>query len=80
MLGSSVDIIAGEHPVKSVSPHVHIIECRLGNIAEGVNNRKTYPPDGSSPILFEMPRVAINYAEFQQLCGEKGIAAEGAIA
>jgi hypothetical protein len=80
MLAATVDIIARKYPVESVSPHVHIIECRLGKIEEGVNNRKTYPADGSGPILFEMPKVALNYAEFQQLCRERGIAAECAIA
>jgi hypothetical protein len=79
MLGSTVDLIAGEHPVESVSPYVHIIECRLGKIEEGVNNRKTYMPDGSGPILFEMPKVANNYTEFLQMCKERSVGAEGAL-
>jgi hypothetical protein len=79
MLGSTVDLVAGEHPVESVSPHVHIIECRLGKIEEGVNNRKTYMPDGSGPILFEMPKVANNYTEFLQICKEIRVGAEGAL-
>ncbi len=79
MLGSHVDMIADENPMKSVSPHVHIIECRLGSIEEGVNNLKTYMPDGSDPILFEMPKVANNYAEFLQMCKERSVGAEGAL-
>jgi hypothetical protein len=56
MLGHTVDLIAGEHPVDGVSPHVHIVVCRLGGFLEGNNDRRSYPSDGSSPIEFRMPR------------------------
>jgi hypothetical protein len=79
MLGSTADIITGEHPVQGVSPHMHILVCRLGNIDEGTNNRRTYMPDGSGPILFEMPRVAESYEEFLHLCKSSGVGATGAV-
>jgi hypothetical protein len=80
MLGSTVDLIANKHPLDGVSPHVHIIQVRLGEFSQGVNNRKTYMPDGSGPLLFEMPDVAADYPEFRRLCRARVIAAECAIA
>ncbi|WP_035654941.1 hypothetical protein [Bradyrhizobium sp. STM 3809] len=79
MLGGTADRVTGEHPAQGVSPHMHIIVCRLGDIAEGNNDRRTYMPDGSGPILFEMPKVASSYDEFQRMCRERGSCAEGAL-
>jgi hypothetical protein len=79
MLGSTADMITGEHPVQGVSPHMHIIVCRLGQFNEGTNNRRTYPPDGSGPRLFEMPKVASDYADFLQICKERDVGTEGAL-
>ena len=58
---------------------MHILVCRLGGIFEGTNSKRIYPPDGSGPILFEMPKVANNYAEFLQMCKERSVGAEGAL-
>jgi hypothetical protein len=79
MLGGTADMITGEHPVRGVSPHMHILVCRQGEIAEGNNNRRTHSLDGSDPILFEMPKVANNYTEFLQICKDRHVGAEGAL-
>jgi hypothetical protein len=79
MLGHTVDLIAVEHPVDGVSPHVHIVVCRLGGFLEGNNDRRSYPSDGSSPIEFRMPDVATDYGEFLRKCQGIGTGAEGAI-
>ena len=39
MLGHTVDIVAAKHPSDDVSPHVHILVCRLGGINEGTNDK-----------------------------------------
>jgi hypothetical protein len=80
MLGSTVDMVTDEHPVSGVSPHVHVMVCRLGDFQEGTNNRRTYSADNPVPVLFEMPPVANNYAEFMQMCAERSVGAESAIA
>ncbi|MBR0855471.1 hypothetical protein [Bradyrhizobium liaoningense] len=79
MLGGTVDLIAGEHPRASVSPHVHVIICRLGSFSEGNNNHRTYSLDGSPPIAFEMPQIASTYDEFLRMCRDREIGAEGAL-
>jgi hypothetical protein len=79
MLGQTVDFVAGKHPVDGVSPHVHVVVCRLGGFLEENNNRTSYPSDGSSPIEFKMPDVATSHGEFLRRCQAIGTGAEGAI-
>lgn len=79
MLGHTVNIVAAEQPIESVSRHMHILVCRLGEIIEGTNNERVYPADGSGPIVFEMPKVATNYEEFIRFCDGLGCGAQGAI-
>lgn len=79
MLGHTVDLVAGEHPVEGVSPHVHVIVCRLGNFSEGTNDRRTFSIDAAEPVVFAMPKVANTYDEFVQLCRGYGFGAEGAL-
>jgi hypothetical protein len=80
MLGHTAEIVTDEHPVQGVSPHMHILVCRRGGIDEGVNDRRTYLPDGSEPVEFRMPKVAETYEAFQQMCSGLGFGAEGALA
>jgi hypothetical protein len=79
MLGETVTMVVDEQPIRSVSPHMHILVCRLGEIFEGTNSKRIYPPDGSGPILFEMPKVATSYEEFIGICAGGGYGAEGAV-
>ncbi|AWO88246.1 hypothetical protein ABIE85_007117 [Bradyrhizobium diazoefficiens] len=79
MLGTTADLITGEHPVQGVSPHMHVIVCRLGDFAEGTNNRRTYIPNASEPVSFEMPKVASSYGEFLEMCRDRVVGAEGAV-
>jgi hypothetical protein len=79
MLGETVTMVADEQPIRSVSPHMHILECRLGEIVEATNSKRIYPPDGSGPISFEMPKVATSYEEFIRICAGGGYGAEGAV-
>jgi hypothetical protein len=79
MVGETVTMVADEQPIRSVSPHMHILVCRLGEIFEGTNSKRIYPPDGSGPILFEMPKVAMSYEEFIRICAGGGYGAEGAV-
>jgi hypothetical protein len=80
MLGSSVARVVAEHPIDGVSPHVHILVCRSGEIFVMTNDETRFPADGSGPIEFKMPAVARNYREFLLKCGASGIVAEGAMA
>jgi hypothetical protein len=79
MLGETVAMVVDEQPIRSVSPHMHILVCRLGEIFEGTNSKRIYPPEGSGPILFEMPKVATSYEEFIRICAGGGYGAEGAV-
>lgn len=79
MLGHTIDLVANEAPVRGVSPHVHILVCRLGEISEGNNNRRTFPGDGLDPIEFTMPHVATSFGAFSKMCRGLGFAAESAI-
>jgi hypothetical protein len=80
MLGHTVNLVAAEHPVRSVSRHVHILICRLGAIIEGNNDERIFSPDDSEPIEFKMPDVATSYGEFVSKCRGCGLVAEAAIA
>lgn len=79
MLGETVTMVADEQPIQSVSPHMHILVCRLGEISAGTNGKRIYPPDGSEPILFEMPKVATSYDDFINICAGYGYGSEGAV-
>ncbi len=80
MLGHSVARLVADHPIDGISPHVHILVCRNGEIFEMTNDEKRFPADGSEPIEFKMPAVAKNYQEFLVMCCTSAIAAEGAVA
>jgi hypothetical protein len=71
--------MAATGKIMKYGPHVHILVCRLGEIFEGNNNHRSYPPDGSGPIAFEMPKVATNYEEFISICAGGDYGAEGAV-
>jgi hypothetical protein len=79
MLGHSVARIVAERPIVGVSPHVHILVCRAGEIFT-MTNDETRVPSGGQPIEFKMPEVARSYQEFCLRCCTSGIAAEGAVA
>jgi hypothetical protein len=80
MLGQTVNMVAAEHPIGSVSRHMHIHVCRLGEIFQGKNNERIHSLDGSEPITFEMPKVATSYEEFLSMCSGLGLGAQGAVA
>ena len=80
MLGSSVARLVAEHPHQGVSPHVHILVCRNGEIFTMTNDETRFPAGGGEPIEFKMPDVARSYQEFTLKCRTSGIAAEGAVA
>jgi hypothetical protein len=79
MLGSSIARLVGEHPIEGISPHVHILVCRNGQIFTMTNDEKRFPA-GGEPIDFKMPDVATSYQDFDLKCRTNGIAAGGAIA
>lgn len=79
ILGETINTVAREHPVEGVSPHVHILTCRPGEIWEGKNDQSIFPADGSGPTELKMPHVATTYEEFLSKCREQGFAAEAAI-
>jgi hypothetical protein len=80
MLGSSIARLVAERPIEGVSPHVHILVCRNGQIFTMTNDEKRFPADGGEPIEFKMPDVARSYQEFLLKCRTSGIAAGCAIA
>jgi hypothetical protein len=80
MLGHSVMRVVEDHPVDGISPHVHILVCRSGEIFMMHNDSRKFPPGDAEPIEFKMPPVARSYAEFLSMCRADGIAAEGAVA
>jgi hypothetical protein len=79
MLGHTVNLVAAKHPISSVSRHVHILICRLGEILEGNNNERVFPSDDSDPIEFKMPDVATSYDEFVSKCRASNLIAEAAV-
>jgi hypothetical protein len=80
MLGSNIARLVAERPIEGVSPHVHILVCRNGQIFTMTNDEKRFPADGSGPIEFTMPDVARSYQDFLLKCRTSGIAAKGAVA
>jgi hypothetical protein len=80
MLGHSIARLVSEQPVCGVSPHVHILVCRSGEIFGMTNDETRFPADGSPPIEFKMPSVARTYLEFLTKCHASDLAAEGATA
>jgi hypothetical protein len=79
MIGGGVMRVVNEHPINGISPHVHIVVCRSGQIFVMNNDTKTYGPGDTEIVEFKMPRVAHGYAEFLSMCTASGIAVEGAI-
>ncbi len=67
MLSSGVRQVVSEHPVSGVSPHVHILVCRSGQMFM-MTNDTTIVPHGKEPIEFKMPKVAQSYGEFLASC------------
>jgi hypothetical protein len=80
MLGSSISRLVAEQPIDGISPHVHILVCRNGQIFTMTNDETRFPSGGGEPIEFKMPDVARSYQEFVLKCRTSGIAAVGAIA
>ncbi len=80
MLGSSIARLVAERPVEGVSPHVHILVCRNGEIFTMTNDETRFPAGGGEPIEFKMPDVARSYQEFLLKCRTNAIAADGAVA
>jgi hypothetical protein len=80
MLGHGVMRVVEENPIDGISPHVHILVCRSGEIFAMANDSRKFLPGGSEPIEFKMPPVARSYSEFLAMCGVEGIGAQGAVA
>jgi hypothetical protein len=78
ILGHSVARVVAEQPIEGISPHVHILVCRNGEIFTMTNDETRFPASGGEPIEFKMPDVARNYQQFILKCHSRGIAAEGA--
>jgi hypothetical protein len=77
MLARGVRQAVSDDPVSGISPHVHILVCRSGQMFM-MNNDTTIVPTGKDPIEFKMPKVAQSYAEFLAMCNATGIIAAGA--
>src|SRR5262249_39649662 len=80
ILGHNVARVVAEQPIEGISPHVHILVCRNGEIFTMTNDETRFPASGGEPIEFKMPDVARNYQQFILKCHSSGIAAEGALA
>jgi hypothetical protein len=80
MLARGVMRVVNENPVKGISPHVHILVCRNGEMFTMTNDAKTYRQGDPEIQEFSMPAVAHSYEGFLTMCGKSGLAAEGAIA
>jgi hypothetical protein len=80
MLGHGVMRVVEDNPIDGISPHVHILVCRSGDIIAMANDSRKFPQDGSGPIEFKMPPVARSYSEFLAMCQADGIGARGAVA
>jgi hypothetical protein len=79
MLGSNMGRLVAERPSGGMSPHVHILVCRTGEIFTMTNDTKRVRANGES-FDFKMPDVATSYPDFEIKCRTSGIAAAGAIA
>ena len=66
-----------EHPTTSVSPHVHLCLVRRREITIQNSDHLTVFSDGRR-VEIRMPPVATSWAEFEQLCGAKGLSTAGA--
>ena len=80
MLARSMGKIVAESPVGGISPHVHILVCRNGEIFLMNNNETRFPGGGAEPIEFKMPVVAGGYRQFCKMCEANALTAEGAVA
>ena len=71
MLAGGVRRIVSDDPVSGISPHVHILVCRSGQMFMMTNDTRIVPT-GKEPIEFKMPKVAQSYSEFLAMCRAAG--------
>jgi hypothetical protein len=76
-LGFSISRTLADHPLRGISPHLHIIIIKRGSILVETNDENIYPPDGTR-IEFRMPRIARSYEEFLGLAKALGYDFAGA--
>jgi hypothetical protein len=80
MMALSLSLEVSDHPVDGVSPHLHFMTIRKGQIALQTNEVSTTDMDGTETRRLKMPKIAENYSAFVEMVNAAGNEAGGAIA
>lgn len=79
MMALSMASTLGQHPTDSVSPYLHVMAIKKGQVGLSTVDRTVVNSDGEQQFL-KMPKVAENYSAFVKMVNTAGNEAGGAVA